>query len=323
MSLTGALESFPVVEVLRLVGRADKTGVLRVDAPGLEARIYLLGGGLTYGTTRRDEEFHTKLVEAGLVDPRAWVDIERRERTICDIVAEGKTSDELEEFLTDQLADVLFRTLRQTTGRFAFSEDVAPRFDTGLVLDIEKIVTEAQIRIERWREIEQVIPGTGFHLRLVGSPPDTQTITLTPEEWSTLTAFVGEGSVEEVAARLGWSDFRAAETMAGLVRRGLLDVSDLTPSARYAYGEETAPVAEPTHEIKIEGTEEPDRSAVTDTVSVDEDADGAPVDGDEKEQLRSAFSEIVSDRNDGSVLKRKRGLGAMVRQSEHEERGKQ
>ncbi len=70
MSLSGALESFPIVEVLKLVAGSGKNGVLRVDAQGLEARLYLDDGLLTYGTTRRDEEFHSKLVEANMVDPR-------------------------------------------------------------------------------------------------------------------------------------------------------------------------------------------------------------------------------------------------------------
>ena len=36
MSLTGALEAFPLPEVLRLLARSDKSGALRIDAADLQ-----------------------------------------------------------------------------------------------------------------------------------------------------------------------------------------------------------------------------------------------------------------------------------------------
>jgi hypothetical protein len=311
MSLSGALESFPVVEVLKLVGRTRKTGVLRIDAQGLEARLYLGDGMLTYGTTRRDEEFHSKLVEAKMVDPKAWVDVERRERSIRDILKQGATADQLDDFMLDQVSDVVFRVLRETSGRFAFSEDVQPRFETGVALDVEACIAEAEMRLERWKEIEEVIPGVGFHLQLEPAAAKSGPVEITPEEWRVLSGFAGTGSVEETSRRHGWSEFRAAELMAGMVRRGLLVVSDARPTGRYSYGDEES-VAEPAKpEIEVMGPRVHDAKA--------EKSDRGDTETPEEpdESLKSVLSDIAQPEEERlSALQRRRGLGAIVRDSE-------
>jgi hypothetical protein len=298
MSLSGALESFPVVEVLKLAGRAGKTGVLRVEAQGLEARIYLTEGRLTYGTTRRDEEFHAKLVEAGMVDPKAWVDVERRERSISDILEQGSTKQQLDDFMLDQISDVVFRVLRETSGRFAFSEDVAPRFETGVLLEVDSCVHEAAQRMGRWKQIEQVIPGIGFHLRLAPDAAKGASVEVADQEWKVLAGLAGSGTVEEVARKHGWSEFKAAELMASMVRRNLLVVSDGRPEGRYTYGESEG------GGIEVVGVRVP--------------VEEPPADDAGGEELRSALSEI-SHPESPSTLQRRRGLGAILREADGDE----
>ncbi|NOY55877.1 MAG: DUF4388 domain-containing protein [Actinobacteria bacterium] len=322
MSLSGALESFPVVEVLKLAGRTGKTGVLRVDTQGLEARVYLTEGQLSYGTTRRDEEFHSKLIEAGLVDPKAWVDVERRERSIRDILSEGATREQLNAFMLDQLADVLFRVLRERSGRFAFSEDVAPRFETGVELDVEQCVAEAEERLGRWKEIESVIPGVAFHLRLAPDAADDSPVEIDAQEWHILAGFVGSGTVEEASRQLGWSEFRAAELMAAMVRRNLLVVADHRPEGRYTYGGESSPESESgASKIEVLGPRLPAPPKGADEEPKEEPRQGpeqGPEDGSDGEVLRSALSDIVmpSEQPQPPGLKRRRSLGDIIREAE-------
>ena len=56
MSLTGALEAFPLPEVLRLLARSSKSGALRIEAADLQGRLFLADGFLTYATTRHEED---------------------------------------------------------------------------------------------------------------------------------------------------------------------------------------------------------------------------------------------------------------------------
>lgn len=304
MSLSGALESFPIVEVLKLVARSGKSGVLRVDAQGLEARLYLDDSKLTYGTTRRDEEFHSQLVEANMVDPRAWVDVERRERTISDILKNGASREDLEEFMLDQVSDVIFRILRESSGRFAFSEDVSPRFETGVSLDVQGCVVEANARLGRWKEIEEVIPGVGFHLTANPQATGDGPITISADEWKVLGTIMATGSVEEVSRKQGWSEFRAALLMAGMVRRGVLVVADERPNGRYSYGEEIGETVRETFEVI--GSK---NSGPTDA--------GAGQEPDESGQSRAIEGDRTEASDDErSSLQRRKGLGAILRESE-------
>ena len=159
MSLSGALESFPVVEVLKLAGRTGKSGVLRVDAQGLEARIYLTEGKLSYGTTRRDEEFHSKLVEAGLVDPEAWVDVERRERSISDILSEGATKEQLNAFMLDQIGDAMGNYSGLTCSRARYNQQRALSISYSLPLSVCQIISIHRINhsATRQRGEEEII----------------------------------------------------------------------------------------------------------------------------------------------------------------------
>jgi len=307
MSLSGALESFPIVEVLKLVARSGKNGVLRVDAQGLEARLYLEHGQLTYGTTRRDEDFHSRLVEANMVDPRAWVEVERRERTVSDILKDGATREQLEDFMLDQVSDVIFRVLREASGRFAFSEDVSPRFDTGVVLDVEASIEEANSRLSRWKEIEEVIPGVAFHLTVNPEASGDGSVVATTDEWKVVCTMAGASSVEEVSRKQGWSEYRSAQLMADMVRKGLLVLADTRPSGRYSYGEQTA---EPERgSFEVIGSKTQERHA-------EEPAEAEKAPSDEAEFAGSALTEISESDADRGVLQRRKGLGSIVRESE-------
>jgi len=301
MSLSGALESFPIVEVLKLVARSGKNGVLRVDSQGLEARLYLEDGKLTYGTTRRDEDFHSKLVEANMVDPRAWVDVERRERAISDILKEGASKEKLDEFMLDQISDVIFRVLRKSSGRFAFSEDVSPRFDTGVSLDAADCVQEANVRLSRWAEIEEVIPGVGFHLTTNPNAAADGPVTINTDEWKVISSIAGVGTVEEVSRKQGWSDFRAALLMAGMVRSGILVLSDDRPDGRYSYGEEAAEAE--SFDVIGPRVREPK-------------ADQNPAQAEDSSPDPAINEKVEAEDDRSSGLQRRKGLGAILRESE-------
>lgn len=296
MSLTGALEAFPLPEVLRLLARSGKSGTLRIDASDLQGRIYLADGALTYATTRREEDMVDDLVGAGLIDSQDWVLVERREKDVVEVLVEPATKQQLTDLVADQIADVIFRLMRRTDGDFEFSESVGPRYNTGVVVDIDASISEAEKRNIQWAAIEEVIPAITFHLRMVSDLPDRNEVSLPATTWRVLAALHGEGSIEEVARRLGMTDFAVAQIMADLTRDGLLEIIDMPPAAAYGYGEESETVTEPEQEpvpSEPEATE------------------------DDEVLLRSALSDVVSSDDDPETpgLGRKRGLGARVQEA--------
>jgi hypothetical protein len=297
MSLTGALEAFPLPEVLRLLARSEKSGTLRVDAADLQGRIYLADGALTYATTRREEDLAEDLVGAGLIDSQDWVLVERREKDVVEVLNEDATEQQLTDLVADQIADVIFRLMRRTDGDFEFSESVGPRYNTGITIDIDASIAEAEKRNTEWAEIEEAIPAITFHLRMVADLTDRNEVSLQATTWRVLAALHGEGSIEEVARRLGMTDFAVAQIMAGLTRDGLLEIVDMPPPAAYGYGEGPDGLLEMTPEPAPEVLDEPAEN--------------------EEVLLRSALSDVVASDDDPEVpvIARRRGLGARVQEA--------
>lgn len=296
MSLTGALEAFPLPEVLRLLARSGKSGTLRIDASDLQGRIYLTDGSLSYATTRREEDLVDDLVGAGLIDSQDWVLVERREKDVVEVLAADATEQQLTDLLADQIADVIFRLMRRSDGDFEFSESVGPRYNTGISVDIDASIAEAEKRNAQWSEIEEVIPAITFHLRMVPDLNDRNEVSVPSTTWRVLAALQGEGSIEEVARRLGMTDFAVAQIMAGLARDGLLEIVDMPPPAAYGYGEEP---------------QEPQQAPAP--------VPEAPVEDDQDDEilLKSVLSDVVAPEEDpdAPVIARRRGLGARVQEA--------
>ena len=291
MALNGRLESIPLGEVLRMLARSRKTGCLRVEASGVDGKIFLNDGRLIYATTRRDDDLRADLLNAGFVDPEHWQLIERRERSIAEVLQGGTTTEDLRDFLAEQGTEVIFRLTRTGRGTFDFGDDVAPRYDAGESVDIEICLGDAEHRAAQWAEIEEVIPGTKFRVSMVHALPEgAREVTLTADTWRLLTALAGQGTIEEVAQRLGSSEFSVAKAMASLVRQDLLAVVDQLKEARYSYNDPVGDDISVGSQVASAG-HDPDALLYED----DEEADGGTSDEDAADLLQSVLSGVMAD----------------------------
>ena len=326
MALNGRLESIPLAEVLRMLARAKKSGCLRVEASTLEGRIYLRDGLLMYASTRRDDDLRADLLNAGYVHAEDWLSVERREKVIADVLVEGTSEADLRDFLTEQGTEVIFRLNRPGRGTFDFGDDVVPRYDAGELIDIEVCLAEAEHRAAQWAEIEEVIPGTKFRLRMAPElPGQARDVTLSSDTWRLLAAMGKQGTVEEVAQGVGATDFTVARAMASMVRQGLVELAE-NPNARETYNDahlDEAPLEESEPEVEAPVTE--DEAAPVD----DEDellasllsgmgaSDLEEGDADDLEILRASYDAngdlggTLSER--AAELSRRRGIGAAIR----------
>ncbi len=251
MTLSGNLEAFPLDEVLRLLSRAGKSGCLRVETDGMQGKIFVRDGYLAYATTRSDEELRAQILNASLVDEDSWREVESRGKSIPEALAPGKSIDDLRSFIMEHITDVLFRLRRPGHGAFDFAAEVMPRYDTGQALEVEVAVSESKRRLAQWREIEDVIPAMTFRLKMAKDLPGDREVTISPDTWRMLAALDGQGTVSELAQKLGSSDFLVGQAMASLIRAGLVEVVDKVVGARYGYGQ---PVEEPSETAGYKST---------------------------------------------------------------------
>ena len=244
MSLAGRIESFPLPEVLRLLARSHKTGCLRVEGGQVAGRLYFSDGRITYGSTREGDALGDGVVAAGLMGHRAWLQVERRELTIPEALAESRSHHDLTRFVTELVIDVTFRIERYGQGDFEFEDGVAPPYETGQLIEVDEVLAETEVRVSQWHDIERVIPGVTFRLRMAPELTGERDVMITGDAWRMLAALHGVGSISDVAERLGTNDFQVGKVLAQLVRDRMVEIVDDVAQGAYFYGEEARPKAE-------------------------------------------------------------------------------
>jgi len=257
VSLTGNLESFPLAEVLRLAARTRQSGLLRIEAGGIHGRLYFQEGSLTYGSTREEDDLGGEMTRAGLIDPHKWYPVERGEEPVESALTDGTDPEDLRRHIADRLTDALIRLMRPRHGTFDFVEDSSPRYLTAQLVDVDMCLTGAEQRVAEWAAIEAVISTAWRPLEMNPIPP-AASMTLNADTWRILSALQGRASIEEVAERLGLSDFQTAKAMAEMTKAGLLVlVDDDEPGATTFVQRAALPSTKSVGQFEILGGPEP------------------------------------------------------------------
>lgn len=138
-------------------------------------------------------------------------------------------------------ADVVFELLRLTDGKFAFEPGAKPS-DLGAPQDLQTVLAQARTKLAEWREIERVVPSTASLVALDPAAGDRGPVTITAEQWKTVAAIGGGGTVAEVGGRLGLGEFDVCKAVKSVVDAG---VASITPVAEGEAGPTTGPEAAP------------------------------------------------------------------------------
>lgn len=219
-SLNGALDSFPLPDVLRFVAHEGHTGVLRIETGGMTGRVFFVAGRITYATTRGEDGSLEELLASRPVDEAR----ERRGRN-----PQGRFPRPLGELVRQQIVEVLVRLGQSADGRFWFVADVRTRAHgdgPGWEHDVDEILGAADQRALEWKTLDPIVrDGKQFCLRprLLENAAE---VVIGRRAWEYLAAVGAGGSAEQIAERLGTFEFSAATMLAELVRAGLVVPAD-------------------------------------------------------------------------------------------------
>ncbi|MFN8053267.1 MAG: DUF4388 domain-containing protein [Acidimicrobiales bacterium] len=157
MALQGNIDSFSVVDVLRLLGSSQKSGRLVVDGDRGSASLWLAAGSLVGGTTTR-----TGRPTVG-ADP----------------------------------AEVLFDIMRFAEGAFLFEAGLEPTDAAMPLrvapLEIEPVIAEATWAMDEWAEIVAVVPSLWARLTVVRELA-TPSVELDARAWAGVCAIASGGA---------------------------------------------------------------------------------------------------------------------------------
>lgn len=215
-ALQGDLDSFSLVDVVRLLATVEGTGVLRVERGSLTGRLFFVDGCLSYATTRDGDGSVAALARLGTGPER-----DRRGRN-----PGGRWPEPARPLILQQISEVLIRLAHGSTGRFWFVEGVVTRAygaEEMQRFDAEQVLEAAAARRVEWAKIVQIVPDTA--IRFVVRPRLAAGVTevvVDEETWPILAAIGGGASIQEVAERLNLFELSAAGLVADLYGRGLI-----------------------------------------------------------------------------------------------------
>ena len=182
MALQGALETFDLDDVLRLLASTGKSGLLTLSGDRGSGRVWVDDGQVV----------------------QAAVDVDTT--------------------LVEHEADAVFHMLRFATGEYLFEDGVRADAPVDQAQSIDRVLADAQERLEEWTATIAVVVGLDSWLTL--PPTIDEDIEVDTEAWQRL-AMIGSGcSIREMGAQLAEAELCTMRAVKGLVERGLVDVGE-------------------------------------------------------------------------------------------------
>jgi len=182
VALQGALETFDLDDVLRLLASTGKSGLLTLSGDRGSGRVWVDDGQVV----------------------QAAVDVDTT--------------------LVEHEADAVFHMLRFATGEYLFEDGVRADAPVDQAQSIDRVLADAQERLEEWTATIAVVVGLDSWLTL--PPTIDEDIEVDTEAWQRL-AMIGSGcSIREMGAQLAEAELCTMRAVKGLVERGLVDVGE-------------------------------------------------------------------------------------------------
>jgi Domain of unknown function (DUF4388)/FHA domain len=255
--LEGDLGRIEVPDLLTFLNMGQKTGVLALERPEQETKLFFRQGRPVYSTSTRDDlKLGSMLVRMGKVQADVLERMLAQPRTPGRIghalLAEKVLSEaELASLLKVQVSEVIFDTFAWRTGIFSFWDGVpAPATAVTLDMDLQNLLMEGVRRIDERHRLSEVFPDLDVAVEAVANPERVKhSVTLTPEEWKIFFLVDGRRSLGEICRLAGSADDLATlQILHNLVLAKFVALAPPVPSKEPA----TALAADPrgTHKLQ-------------------------------------------------------------------------
>ncbi len=234
--LVGELHSFGVPDLLQLIGSARHTGTLEIESFGGERAIHFDDGYVCGATCLRPDSknnFGAVMLRMGFISEGEFDVTQRlcRKRpgvTLREAVEELGLArpEQLRAAARRQAEEVVYTILLSPEGRFRFLRDDKPSCFQGLQIAVTDLIMEGARRVDEWRRIRKIVSRDSLIPRVsVAFSVSPDGVALDEEEAHILASIDGKRSVEGVAAAACRFDFASTAVIAGLVQRGVVELS--------------------------------------------------------------------------------------------------
>ena len=212
--LEGDLTKIEVPDLLTFLNMGHRTGVLALERPEQETKLFFREGRPVYSTSTRDDlRLGSILVRMGKVQPDVLEKVltgpKKSGRIGHALLAHNVLSEaELASFLKVQVSEVIFDTFAWREGVFSFWDGVPPPA-TAVTLDMElqNLLMEGVRRIDERHRLSEVFPDLEMVVEAVANPERVKhSVTLTPDEWKVFFLVDGRRSLADICRLAGNPD---------------------------------------------------------------------------------------------------------------------
>ncbi|HUG53574.1 MAG TPA: DUF4388 domain-containing protein [Vicinamibacteria bacterium] len=213
--LEGDLGRLDVPDVLSFLNMGRRTGVLALEKPDQETKLFFREGNPVYASSSK-EDLHLgamlvrmrkvgqDTIQSALDKPRSG-----RWRVGSVLLADKLISEqELASFLKVQVSEVIFDTFTWREGVFTFWEKVPPPATAvTLEMDLQNLLMEGSRRLDERSRLSEVFPDLNMAVEAVTNPERVKhSVTMTPDEWKVYFLVDGRRSLSEICRLAGNPD---------------------------------------------------------------------------------------------------------------------
>lgn len=220
--MQGTFDEFPLDVVMTVLASSRRTGVLRFQGPP-SGSVHLHDGTLVHAESQDGVPVGRLVQQRGLATAEQWeTALAEGGGVLTSLVAEGADAASLRQALADHATDVVFRQLVAGDGEFRFEAGAARPVAGEEGVPAVDVVASARAHLKRWDALQELVGplSTAFAL----DEGRGEGVTLTADEWRLVTVVDGRRGLHELTAELAAPLLTTAESVASLIRRGLLQL---------------------------------------------------------------------------------------------------
>jgi pSer/pThr/pTyr-binding forkhead associated (FHA) protein len=213
--LEGNLSRFEVPDLLTFLNMGRRTGVLVMEHPEQETKLFFRAGNPVFATSTKEElRIGSMLVQSGRLQQAELEPLLARHHDgthrLGQILLMEKVlkEDELASFLKVQVSEVIFDTFDWRAGGFSFYDDIPPPTSAVILeMDLQNLIMEGVRRIDERGRLEEALPDLDVVVEAVANPERVkQSVTFTREEWQAFFLVDGRRTLREICRLVGNPD---------------------------------------------------------------------------------------------------------------------
>jgi Domain of unknown function (DUF4388)/FHA domain len=238
--LEGSLAGFEVPDLLAFLGQGGRTGVLVLERPDTETKLFFREGRVVYASSTHEMlRFGATLVRLGKVSAPVLdgaLQKYRGARIGQALLSEGLVSEEeLAAFLKVHVSEVIFHTFPWGDGLFTFYDQVPPPATAvTLEMDLVNLVLEGVRRQDPGESLNELL---GDRERVVEAHVNPERVkqgaALTREEWRVFFLVDGRRTIHEICQLVaGTEDKATLQILYRLVRSRFVGLAPRRPDRK-------------------------------------------------------------------------------------------